>query len=69
MNQLPHPNEISIQYLLYNSLQSLSSITLLLQQVFLMIDMIITLVAAYIIHILLSSRMKDQMYSLLYLFI
>ena len=52
--------DYTVQYLLYTSLQSLSSITILLEQVFIMIDIIITLVAAYVIYILMTNSIKEK---------
>ena len=54
--------DYTVQYLLYTSLQSLSSITILLEQVFIMIDIIITLVAAYVIYILMTNSIKEKVY-------
>lgn len=42
--------------------QSLSSVTILLEQVFFMIDIIITIVAAYVIYILMLSDVKQKMW-------
>ena len=56
--------DYTVQYLLYTSLQSLSSITILLEQVFIMIDIIITLVAAYVIYILMTNSIKEKVYAI-----
>lgn len=58
------PSTVTAQYLLYASLQSLASVTVLLDQVFVMIVVIITLVAAYVIYILLLSSLKDKLSAL-----
>ena len=65
ISTLPEGIEITTQFLLYSSLQSLSSITTLLEQVFIMIDIIITVVAAYVITILMLSSTKEKLLSLL----
>lgn len=62
IQDLPSNQGYTIQYLLYNALQSLTSITILLEQVFLMIDIIITIVAAYVVYILLTNSLKDRVY-------
>lgn len=59
---IPDSEDYSVQYLLYTSLQSLSSVTILLEQVFLMIDVIITLIAAYVIYILVTTSVKEKVY-------
>lgn len=61
MKTIPQSQDLSVQYLLYNSLQSLTYITVLLEQVFIMIDVIITCVAAYVIYILHSSHTREKM--------
>lgn len=58
------PSTATAQYLLYTSLQSLASVTVLLDQVFVMIVVIITLVAAYVIYILLLSSLKDKLFTI-----
>ena len=65
ISTLPEGIELTTQFLLYSSLQSLSSITTLLEQVFIMIDIIITVVAAYVITILMLSSTKEKLLSLL----
>ena len=55
------PSTATTQYLLYSALQSLGSITVLLDQVFAMIVIIITLVAVYVIYILLRSSLQDKL--------
>ena len=65
ISTLPAGIELTTQFLLYSSLQSLSSITTLLEQVFIMIDIIITIVAAYVITILMLSSTKEKLLSLL----
>ena len=57
---IPNNEDYSVQYLLYTSLQSLSSVTILLEQVFIMIDVIITLIAAYVIYILVTTSVKEK---------
>ena len=59
---IPNSENYSVQYLLYTSLQSLSSVTILLEQVFFMIDVIITLIAAYVIYILVTTSVKEKVY-------
>ena len=72
VSSLPQNYDYTTSYLLYTSLQvlfmylskkqSLSSVTILLEQVFLMIDIIITIVAAYVIYILMLSSIKEKMF-------
>ena len=71
VKRLPSTHDFTTTQLLYSLCrydsatffsQSLSSVTILLEQVFFMIDIIITIVAAYVIYILMLSDVKQKMW-------
>ncbi|KAK8821170.1 hypothetical protein WA538_005799 [Blastocystis sp. DL] len=64
VKRLPSTQDFTTTQLLYSSLQSLSSVTILLEQVFFMIDIIITIVAAYVIYILMLSDVKQKIFEM-----